>query len=611
MKMRYQFNILSGVIMILMILCLSVVGWQINRLIRLKDVESQVSRTFLTTREYMVSLTALVNTSGLPQDHIAEITQRYAVVSGEISRLETLITTTFNNKEITTEMKNMKNLWSLVELDETMILRRFNQLAEHIPDYETSISRNSLQQIAAYASRKMPEITATYFDSIFSSLSDLQFADNSFRLVYGNFDRAIRQEVALQTRLTLILLTASVLFLFTAVSLLLFLFSSVLTKRISLISSGIHRISRKELNHELPVNGRDELASLAGNSNKVISFLKQNISSFLSVTDFLKRISSSLTANMDKTRKTSLEIQNQTETINKQMDNLKQNVRSVHDSLIDSNRRIQLQFKNIEEETMAVASASASMENMNRSIGTITSLARKQKEEVNNLKSISEKGCQQMLETKDIITLSRNSLEGIQNAANIIRSVAARTSLLSMNAAIEAAHAGDAGSGFSVVAEEIRKLAENSNSNTKTIDLIIKELAENINRITELGDAGNQTFQGINNNVIRYSEVMEKIVSSMERTSQGSSDINSMMGYISEAIGTIRESSRGLKDNSEAIEELVGKVEDSLNITGSSLESIRSGVDDIVDGIGLLDNIGRSSTEKTRDLHNTLSAFEI
>lgn len=88
------------------------------------------------------------------------------------------------------------------------------------------------------------------------------------------------------------------------------------------------------------------------------------------------------------------------------------------------------------------------------------------------------------IETIDIVSEQTNknndSANNINKTIEIIKGLAAQTNLLSLNASIEAARAGEAGRGFAVVAEEIRNLSEESSNNAQEIEIIVRELVENV-----------------------------------------------------------------------------------------------------------------------------------
>jgi methyl-accepting chemotaxis protein len=153
--------------------------------------------------------------------------------------------------------------------------------------------------------------------------------------------------------------------------------------------------------------------------------------------------------------------------------------------------------------------------------------------------------------TQDIDTASQ---EVVKNVLKIGK-FAAQTNLLAMNAAIEAAHAGQSGRGFSVVANEVRTLAVSSSELAKLIRERISVMGERVEKGLEASERASQAFQKINLDVEETGKLITQISNAMEEQRTGSDEIQSSMGALVKATESINDLMEKQKQSSIPIGE--------------------------------------------------------
>jgi methyl-accepting chemotaxis protein len=132
----------------------------------------------------------------------------------------------------------------------------------------------------------------------------------------------------------------------------------------------------------------------------------------------------------------------------------------------------------------------------------------------------------------DIQEIARES-EGLLKMNMVMKSIASQTNLLSINAAIKAAHAREAGKDFAVVAEEIRGLAKSSSEQSKIISDVLKKITGSIGNIAKSTESVLNKFETIDSSVKTVVQQDDNILSAMEEQDEGSKKVKTLKREVS------------------------------------------------------------------------------
>ena len=197
----------------------------------------------------------------------------------------------------------------------------------------------------------------------------------------------------------------------------------------------------------------------------------------------------------------------------------------------------------------------------------------------------------------DIIVNTNESAEKIESASQMIKSIAEQTNLLALNAAIEAARAGEAGRGFAVVADEIRKLAEQSNTFTGEISKVIQEL------INKTGHAVN-TMQEVGKIVVAQAE-------SVEKTNEKFEGIATAIEKMKKAIQVINQSGYEMAAKKDQIISIIENLSAISEENAAGTEEASASVEEQTASMEQIANASESLARLAEEMQESITKFKL
>jgi len=232
-------------------------------------------------------------------------------------------------------------------------------------------------------------------------------------------------------------------------------------------------------------------------------------------------------------------------------------------------------------------------------------------EQFKTVTEASEEGRRIQDESRQRINEIVEQSQALQEANKIIATIAAQTNLLAMNAAIEAAHAGTAGSGFSVVADEIRKLAVNSSAESKKIGAELKQIVTTIDKIVTDAEASGSAFAEVTRRIGETEKLVYEVGHAIKEQKTGAGQVMESLRAMNETNAQVSDNSRKMAHSNESVLRETNTLHTSAAEISSRMKEVAEGIDKIKSGAQEVSNLAAASHSTIERISFIVNEFEV